>query len=170
MSSADFAKRPLAERAKEARGYLLGEALMGGFVLILWGASYNIYLGLAALLCWALLFGLIVRRALEREIEALGGPDDDPRTSPLMRREPRPSDHRNGGRALRFALGFFHSVAIIIAVTLATALTAQLLAFVLFNRDVSAAFGSGAAGFVGGMLGLVIGIVIALRRIADGDY
>jgi uncharacterized spore protein YtfJ len=69
--------------------------------------------------------------------------------------------------ALRFAVEFFKSVAIIIALTLGMGFAAEMVAFALSDRDVSGAFGSGLAGAAGGVLGLVLAVVIVLRRIAD---
>jgi hypothetical protein len=69
--------------------------------------------------------------------------------------------------ALRFAVEFFKSVAIIIALTLGIGFAAEIIVFALSDRDVSGAFGSGLAGVAGGLLGLVAAVVIVLRRIAD---
>jgi hypothetical protein len=69
--------------------------------------------------------------------------------------------------ALRFAVEFFKSVAIIIALTLGIGFAAEIIVFALSDRDVSGAFGSGLAGVAGGILGLVAAVVIVLRRIAD---
>jgi hypothetical protein len=69
--------------------------------------------------------------------------------------------------ALRFAVEFFKSVAIIIALTLGIGFAAEIIVFALSDRDVSGAFGSDLAGVVGGILGLVAAVVIVLRRIAD---
>ncbi|MBR1203266.1 MULTISPECIES: hypothetical protein [unclassified Bradyrhizobium] len=169
MNSADFGKLSLADRARLGMAYFFGESIFWiGLFLIAWAASYNIYLGGGLCLSWVLIFVLIVRRALQRDIEALNDPNDNPRANRLIRGERWSYDHRSNGKALRFTVEFFTSVAIIIGVTLALGLSAEFTAFALSDRDVNGAFGSGVAGFVGGMLGLVIGIVIALRRIADG--
>jgi hypothetical protein len=69
--------------------------------------------------------------------------------------------------ALRFAVEFFKSVAIIIGLTLGIGFAAEIIVFALSDRDVSGAFGSGLAGVAGGILGLVAAVVIVLRRIAD---
>ncbi|MCS3449094.1 MULTISPECIES: hypothetical protein [Bradyrhizobium] len=69
--------------------------------------------------------------------------------------------------AVRFAVEFFKSVAIIIALTLGMGFAAEMAAFALSDRDASGAFASGLAGVAGGVLGLVLAIVIVLRRIAD---
>ncbi|VIO69500.1 hypothetical protein [Bradyrhizobium ivorense] len=172
MTTADFNKLSFADRAKGAAAYFLGESFFWvGLFLSAWAASYNIYLGGGLCLCWVLIFVLIVRRALKRDIEALDDPNDNLRANRLTgkRDEHGSYNHRGNGKALRFALEFFQSVAIIIGVALAIAFSAELTTFVLSNRDVNGAFGSGAARFVGGVFGLFIGIVIALRRIADGD-
>ncbi|WFU43323.1 hypothetical protein QA640_13245 [Bradyrhizobium sp. CB82] len=68
---------------------------------------------------------------------------------------------------LRFVIEFLKCIAIIIALTLGMGFAAEIVVFALSGRDVSGAFGSGLAGIAGGILGLVIAIVIVLRRIAD---
>jgi hypothetical protein len=69
--------------------------------------------------------------------------------------------------ALRFAVELLKSIGIIIALTLGTGFAVEIVVFALSDRDVSGAFGSGLAGIAGGILGLVIAVVIVLRRIAD---
>ncbi|SFK03082.1 hypothetical protein [Bradyrhizobium sp. Gha] len=69
--------------------------------------------------------------------------------------------------ALRFAVEFLKSIAIVSALTLGTGFASEILVFALSDRDVSGAFGSGLAGIAGGIFGLVIAVVIVLRRIAD---
>ncbi|MGY4498671.1 hypothetical protein ACVWYH_002602 [Bradyrhizobium sp. GM24.11] len=145
----------LADRAKGAIAYVCGEVFFWfGFLLAVWGATYSIYLGLAVFLGWVLLFVLMVRRELKRDIEAL----DDPNQLTRRRRNDMP---------LRFAVEFVKSIAIIIALTLGMGFAAEIVAFALSDRDVSGAFGSGLAGIAGGILGLVIAVVIVLRQIAD---
>ncbi|WLA53923.1 hypothetical protein [Bradyrhizobium diazoefficiens] len=74
---------------------------------------------------------------------------------------------RREDMALRFAVEFLKSIAIIIALTLGMGFAVEIVVFALSDRDVSGAFGSGLAGIAGGILGLVIAVVIVLRRIAD---
>ncbi|KJC58833.1 hypothetical protein UP10_21240 [Bradyrhizobium sp. LTSPM299] len=69
--------------------------------------------------------------------------------------------------ALRFVIEFFKCAAIVVAMTLGTALAAEMVVFALSDRDVSGAFGSGLAGTAGGVVGLVLAVVIVLRRFAD---
>ncbi|MGY4167521.1 hypothetical protein [Bradyrhizobium sp. USDA 4529] len=68
---------------------------------------------------------------------------------------------------LRLAIGPLKSLAIVVALPLGIGLAIQVAVFALFDRDVGGAFGSGLARIVAGIFGLVITIVIILRRIAD---
>jgi len=68
---------------------------------------------------------------------------------------------------LRFAIEFLKSIAIIIALPLGIGFAVEIVVFALSDRDVSGAFGSGLAGIAAGIFGLVIAIVIVIRRIAD---
>lgn len=74
---------------------------------------------------------------------------------------------RRKDMALRFAVELLKSIAIIIALMLGMGFAVEFVVFALSDRDVSGAFGSGLAGIAGGILGLVIAVVIVLRRIAD---
>ncbi|WP_050422071.1 hypothetical protein [Bradyrhizobium tropiciagri] len=194
MRLADFLakRRPsFAEIATSVVAYACGEALVyAGAFLILLAGSFNIWAGLVVLLCCALLVTLIVRRELKLDIRALDDPSDNPRANRLIgaasasasigthrsaRRAAAPRPNSRMTRALaaledmavRFAIEFFKVVTIIIALTLGMGVVATVVAFALSDRDVSGAFGSGLAGVAGGALGLVLGIVIVLRRIAD---
>ncbi|MCC8949138.1 hypothetical protein H8A97_29560 [Bradyrhizobium sp. Arg62] len=69
--------------------------------------------------------------------------------------------------ALRLAIGLLKSIAIIVALPLGIGLAVEAAVFALSDRDVGGAFGSSLAGIVAGIFGLVIAIVIVLRRIAD---
>jgi hypothetical protein len=163
---------------------------VGVFLAVL-GCSVSIYLGLAIFICWALIPALLVRRALKLDIEALDDPNDNPRANRLISQTsasasigghwyaPRPAANPSldsrmmracgalGDAAVRFAVEFFKFVAIVIVLTLGTGFAAEMTAFALSDRDASGAFGSGLTGVAGAALGLVVGIVIALRRIAD---
>ncbi|MCP1844837.1 nitrate reductase gamma subunit [Bradyrhizobium sp. USDA 4524] len=193
MRLADFVakRRPsFADIATTAVAYVCGEAFgWAGAFLILLAGSISIYAGLAVLLCLALFVTLIVRRELKRDIRALDDPNDNPRANRLIgdtssasirthRSALRPAVPRPDRRmtraldaledmAVRFAIELFKSVAIIMALTLGMGFAAEVVAFVLSDRDVSGAFGSGLAGVAGGVLGLVLAVVIVLRRIAD---
>ncbi|SDF29529.1 hypothetical protein SAMN05216337_105044 [Bradyrhizobium brasilense] len=70
---------------------------------------------------------------------------------------------------LRLAIGPLKSLAIVVALPLGIGLAVQVAVFALSDRDVGGAFGSGLARarIVAGIFGLVITIVIILRRIAD---
>ncbi|TWC07002.1 hypothetical protein FBZ93_101293 [Bradyrhizobium macuxiense] len=194
MRPADFApkgKQSFADVVTWAVGYFCGEALGWASVfLVLLAGSFNIWAGLAVLLCLALLVTLILRRELKLDIGALDDPNDNSRANRLIgtassgasigphRSARRPAAPRPNSRmtraldaledmAVRFAIEFFKSVAIIVALTLGMGLVAEVVVFALSDRDVSGAFGSGLAGVAGGVLGLVLAIVIVLRRIAD---
>ncbi|UGA46507.1 hypothetical protein HU230_0010890 [Bradyrhizobium quebecense] len=189
MRLADFvpkAKRSFADAVTWAVAYVCAEAFgwAGGFLIVLAG-SFSIYAGLAVLLCLALFVTLIVRRELKLDIRALDDPGDNPRANRLVGNASASASigtHRRALRsnsrmtraldaledmAVRFAIEFSKSVAIIIALTLGMGFVAEVVAFVLSDRDVSGAFGSGLAGVAGGVFGLVLAIVIVLRRIAD---
>jgi hypothetical protein len=83
MKLADFvSKRKLSSNAKQAVGYLCGEAFVWvGLLLTLFGGTYSIYTGVAAFLCWVLFLVLIVRRELKLDIKAL---NDNARANPLI--------------------------------------------------------------------------------------
>jgi hypothetical protein len=150
-----------------------------GFFLVVLGASYNLYMGVAAFICWAVIPVLLFRRELKLDIKALDDPNDNPRANRLIGKSlPRPAAPSPDSRmkrargalenmALRFVVEFFKSVAIIVALTLGTGFAAEMVVFALSDRDVSGAFGSGLAGAAGGVLGLVLAVVIVLGRIAD---
>jgi hypothetical protein len=73
------------EKKADALFYGCGDALIQfGFLLILWGGSYSIYIGVAAFLCWVLLLVLFFRRGLKRDIETLDDPNDNPRANRLI--------------------------------------------------------------------------------------
>ena len=191
MGLADFVrkrKQSWADVATSAVAYFVGEAWWVGVFLIWLGGSYGIYAGLAVLLCWALLLALIVQGELKLDINALDDPNDNLRANRLIGNTFSSSSIRRhlstlypaapnsritralgalGHMALRFAVEFFKAVAIVIALTLGMGFVAEAVAFVLSDRDVSGAFGSGLAGVAGGVLGLVLAVVIVLRRIAD---
>jgi len=180
MTPADSGELSLTERAKLGVAYFFGEALFWvGLFLTVWAGSYSIYLGGGVCLCWGLIFVLIMRRELSRDIKALDDPNDNPRADRLIGKglprtaAPGPDTRMRRARgtlkhmALRFAVEFLTSVAIIIAVTLGTSLAAETVVFALSDRDVSGAFGSGLAGAAGGVFGLVFAVVIVIRRIAD---
>jgi len=179
MRRADFVpkrKQSLADAAKLAAGLFFAEAFLWiGLFLAVWGAIYSIYIGLAVFICWALVFVLIVQ-----DIKALDDLNDNPHADRLIGKSlPRPAaapspDSRMkhalgalGHMALRFAVELFKSAAIIVALTLGIGFAAEMVVFALSDRDVSGAFGSGLAGVAGGVVGLVFGVVIVLRRIAD---
>ncbi|MHC2334942.1 hypothetical protein [Bradyrhizobium sp. USDA 4454] len=192
MKLTDFfpKRRPsLAEIGTTAVGCVCGEAFgwAGAFLIVLAG-SFSIYAGLAVLLCLALLVTLFVRRELKLDIRALDDPGDNPRanrligdinsSAPIGRSARHPATPRPANRmtralgaledmAVRFAVELSKSVAIIIVLTLGMGFVAEAIAFVLSDRDVGGAVGSGLAGVAGGVLGLVLAIVIVLRRIAD---
>ncbi|UGY02775.1 hypothetical protein [Bradyrhizobium quebecense] len=194
MRLADFvpkAKWSFADAVTWAVACVCAEAFgwAGGFLIVLAG-SFSIYAGLAVLLCLALFATLIVRRELKLDIRALDDPSDNPRANRLVgnasssasigthRGALRPAAPRSNSRmtrtldafedmAVRFAIEFSKAVAIIIALTLGMGFVAEVVAFVLSDRDVSGAFGSGLAGVAGGVFGLVLAVVIVLRRIAD---
>lgn len=132
-----------------------------------WKAGYIV--GLAAFLGWVLLFVLIVRRELK--LEAFDVPNGNPRANRLIANRRERSRQLNPPRkrhiVLRFVIEFLKCIAIIIALTLGMGFAAEVVVFALSDRDVSGAFGSGLAGIAGGILGLVIAVVIVLRRIAD---
>jgi hypothetical protein len=69
--------------------------------------------------------------------------------------------------ARRFAIEFLKSISILIALPLGMGFVVEIVAFALSDRDVGGAFGSGLAGIAAGIFGLVIAIVIVIRRIAD---
>ncbi|WP_198961027.1 hypothetical protein [Bradyrhizobium sp. UFLA03-84] len=194
MRPADFLakRRPsFAEIATAMVGYACGEVLAyAGVFLILLAGSFNIWAGLVALLCCALLVTLIVRRELKQDIRALDDPNDNPRANRLIgtasssaaigthrsaRRPVAPRSNSRMTRALdaledmtvRFAIEFLKCVAIIIALPLGMGFAAEVVVFVLSDRDVGGAFGSGLAGAASGVFGLVLAVVIVLRRIAD---
>ncbi|MBR0801128.1 hypothetical protein JQ615_37805 [Bradyrhizobium jicamae] len=139
---------------------LFGHSLKAGYIV-----------GLAAFLCWVLFTVLTLQRELEPDIKALDHPGDDPRADRLIasRREHGSSGAiaELGKKVLRFIIEFLKAIAIIIALPLGIGFVAEVVMFALSDRDVSGAFGSGLAGIAGGILGLVIAIVIVLRRIAD---
>ncbi|MFQ3457109.1 hypothetical protein PMN64_27880 [Bradyrhizobium sp. UFLA01-814] len=182
QSWADIARLAVVQFCGEALGWV-------GIFLIFLAGSISIYAGLAALLCCALLVTLLLRREFRLDIEALDDPNDNPRAKALIgntsdasirghrsalgQAAPRP-DSRTAralgaleDMAFRFVVELSKSVAIIIALTLGMAFAAELAAFALSDRDVSGAFGSGLAGVAGGLFGLVLAVVIVLRRIAD---
>ncbi|MES5481966.1 hypothetical protein QMZ05_04350 [Bradyrhizobium sp. INPA03-11B] len=194
MRPTDFVpkgKQSFADVVTWAVGYFCGEALgWAGVFLVLLAGSFNIWAGLAVLLCLALFVTLILRRELKLDIRALDDPNDNPRANRLIGNTSasasirahwsarRPAAPRPNGRmtraldalediAVRFAIEFSKSVAIIVALTLGMGFVAEVVAYALSDRDVSGAFGSGLAGVAGGALGLVLGVVIVLRRIAD---
>ncbi|MCC8935601.1 hypothetical protein H8A99_03595 [Bradyrhizobium sp. Arg68] len=68
---------------------------------------------------------------------------------------------------LRLATRPLKSLSIVVALPLGIGLAVQVAVFALSDRDVGGAFGSGLARIVAGIFGLVITIVIILRRIAD---
>ena len=133
-----------------------------GLFLVALGCSFSIYLGLALFTCWALIPALLLRRVLKLDIEALDDPNDNPSANRLLRDARSSRERRDNEVAVRFAVELAKSVAIIIGVTLALGFSAELAAFVLSDRDVNGAFGS-----AGGILGLVVGILIVFRRIAE---
>jgi hypothetical protein len=76
-------KRPLADGVH----YAASEAfLWGGFFLIYLAGSYDIFMGVAVFFCWVLLLLWILRRGLNRDVEALDDPNDNPRTNRLIGR------------------------------------------------------------------------------------
>ncbi|GIQ73352.1 hypothetical protein [Bradyrhizobium sp. RD5-C2] len=183
QSWADIARLAVLQFCGEALGWL-------GILLIFLAGSVSIYAGLAALLCCALVPTLLLRREFRLDIEALDDPNDNPRANRLIgnassgasiRRHrsalgqaaPRPDSRaiRALGAledmALRFVVELSKSVAIVIAMTVGMAFAAEMAAFALSDRDISGVFGSGLAGVAGGLFGLVLGVVIVLRRIAD---
>ncbi|WP_271576118.1 hypothetical protein [Bradyrhizobium sp. CCBAU 11361] len=134
MTPADSGEQSLADRAKLGAGYFFGESLFWvGLFLTVWAGSYSIYLGGGVCICWVLIFVLIMRRELSRDIKALDDPRDNPRANRLIGKglprtaAPGPDTRMPRARgalkhmALRFAVEFFTSVAIIIAVTLGRA-------------------------------------------------
>ncbi|WP_375780206.1 hypothetical protein ACE103_16010 [Bradyrhizobium sp. ma5] len=165
----------------------------GFFLVVVLGCSYSVYLGLAIFICWALTPALLFRRVLKLDIKALDDPNDNPRANRLISKisasysirghwyAPRPAanpspDSRmtracgaSRHATLRFAAEFFKSVAIIIALTLGTGFTAEMIAFALSDRDISGTFESGLVGIAGGVLGFVLAVVIVVRRIADTE-
>ena len=156
----------LADRAKAAAAYLCGEVLFWvGFSLTVLVATYSTYAGLALLLGWVLLFVLVVRRELKRDIEALGDPNDNLRANRWIGK--RGTRRRWEDMAVRFAVELLKSITIIIALTLGMGFAAETFVFALSDRDVSGTFGSGLAGIAAGLFGFVIAVVIVLRRIAD---
>jgi len=192
MRLADFVsnrKLSFADMATWAVASVCGEAFAwaGAFLVVLAG-SFSIYAGLAVLLCFALLVTLIVRRELKLDIRALDDPGDNARanrligdtrsSAPIRRSAPHPAAPRPANlktraldaledMAVRFAIELSKSVAIIIVLTLGMGFVAEAVAFVLSDRDVGGAVGSGLAGIAGGVLGLVLAVVIVLRRIVD---
>jgi hypothetical protein len=88
------------EKKADALFYGCGDVLIQcGFLLVLWGGSYSIYIGVAAFLCWVLLLALFFRRGLKRDIETFDD-HDNPRANRLIgkRREPGSYDYPNPNR------------------------------------------------------------------------
>lgn len=84
------------EKSVDAAQYFLFESLMWvGFGLVVWAGSYSIYLGVAAFLCLALLFLLIVRRGLKSDIEALDDPNDNARANRLIGKSREPGSYHD---------------------------------------------------------------------------
>ncbi|WP_316395793.1 hypothetical protein [Bradyrhizobium sp. 33ap4] len=183
QSWADIARLAVAQFCGEALGWV-------GFFLIFLAGSISIYAGLAALLSCALLVTLLLRREFRLDIEALDDPSDNPRANRLIGNTSADASIRRHRRALgqaaprpasrtaralgaledmafRFVVELSKCVAIVIVLTLGMGFVAEAVAIVLSDRDVGGAVGSGLAGVAGGVLGLVLAVVIVLRRIAD---
>jgi drug/metabolite transporter (DMT)-like permease len=84
------------EKSADAAQYILFESLMWvGIGLVVGAGSYNIYFGVAVFLCLALLLFLIVRREFKSDIEALDGPNDNPRANRLIGKSREPGSYHD---------------------------------------------------------------------------
>jgi ACR3 family arsenite efflux pump ArsB len=70
----------------------------------------------------------------------------------------------------RAVVEILKAIAIIIGLPLVSGFVVEGVVFLFSNRDVEGAFASGAAGIAVGLLALIIGVIIVLRRIADFDF
>jgi ABC-type spermidine/putrescine transport system permease subunit II len=71
---------------------------------------------------------------------------------------------------VRAIVEILKAVAIIIGLPLAFGFIVLGVVFWLLDRDVGGAFGSTMAGIAAGVFGLIVAVVIVLRRVADFDY
>lgn len=67
----------------------------------------------------------------------------------------------------RFAIEFLKATAIIVALPLVLGNAVALAVLFLSDRDIGGTYGAGLAGYAAGAFGLIIAIVIVVRRIAD---